>query len=117
MNFLMRGPSGWGKTRMSFMICNYLTGGDFDYQLAGDNFYFNEETRVHFIDEIHLLQTPEVLYPKMDSGKYVILLATNDAALLTEALVNRCTQFNFQPYTLEELREITRINLKTRVQN
>lgn len=116
MNVLIRGPSGWGKTRMSFMICNYLTGGEFSYQLA-DKFSFDERYRVHFVDEVHLLQTPEVLYPIMDSGKYVILLATNDAALLTEALVNRCTQFNFEPYSIEDLREITQSCLNSKVQN
>jgi Holliday junction resolvasome RuvABC ATP-dependent DNA helicase subunit len=116
MNILIRGPSGWGKTRMSFMISNYLTGGQFSYQLA-DKFSFDDRYWVHFIDEVHLLLTPEVLYPLMDSGKYVILLATNDAALLTEALVNRCTQFNFEPYSMEELREITKSCLTSKVQN
>jgi Holliday junction resolvasome RuvABC ATP-dependent DNA helicase subunit len=107
-NFLLRGPSGWGKTRMSFMMCNYLTGGDFEYCL-GDRPTFNEEKRVHFIDEIHLIEHAEILYPVMDSGKYVIVLATNDVALLPEALSNRCEyQFIFADYTLLEMRYMSR---------
>ena len=81
MNILMRGPSGWGKTRMSFMICNYLTGGNFEYCL-GDKLLFTDTVRVHFIDEVHLLEHPETIYPKMDSNKYVIVIATNDVASL-----------------------------------
>jgi Holliday junction resolvasome RuvABC ATP-dependent DNA helicase subunit len=104
-NFLMRGPSGWGKTRMSFMICNYLSGGDFDYCLA-DKISFNQNRRVHFIDEIHLIEHPETLYPFMDSGKYIIVLATNDVALLPEALSNRCDEFIFDRYSLPDLRSI-----------
>jgi Holliday junction resolvasome RuvABC ATP-dependent DNA helicase subunit len=114
MNILIRGPSGWGKTRMSFMICNYLTGGNFEYCL-GDKVQFNDRMRVHFIDEIHLLQHPEMLYPKMDSGKFVIILATNDVATLTEALVNRCTEFIFDKYSVVELREIARTALNAKV--
>jgi Holliday junction resolvasome RuvABC ATP-dependent DNA helicase subunit len=111
MNLLMRGPSGWGKTRMSFMICNYLTGGNFEYCL-GDKLLFTDSVRVHFIDEVHLLEKPEILYPKMDSGKFVIVLATNDVATLPEALSNRCAEFIFDKYSIPELREISRGCLK-----
>jgi len=107
MNILMRGPSGWGKTRMSFMICNYLTGGNFEYCL-GDKLLFTDTVRVHFIDEVHLLEHPETIYPKMDSNKYVIVIATNDVATLPEALVNRCVEFIFSEYSIPELREIAR---------
>lgn len=105
MSMLFRGPSGWGKTTISRMICNYLTGGDYE-ECLGNEFVFNEDIRVHFIDEVHLLTNPEVLYQKMDCGKYVIIIATNDAAILLEALVNRCTEFIFNEYPLYALREI-----------
>jgi Holliday junction resolvasome RuvABC ATP-dependent DNA helicase subunit len=114
MSILMRGPSGWGKTRMSFMICNYLTGGKFEYCL-GDKLSFREDVRVHFIDEVHLLEHPEVMYPFMDSGKYVIVIATNDVALLPEALSNRCVEFIFNRYTIPELREIAGMSLQTKL--
>lgn len=105
MNMLFRGPSGWGKTTISRMICNYLTGGHYE-ECLGSDFVFDDSIRVHFIDEVHLLTNPEVLYPKMDSGKYIIIIATNDAAILLEALVNRCTEFIFNEYPLHALREI-----------
>ena len=108
MNILIRGPSGWGKTRMSFMICNYLTAGNFEYCL-GDKLLFNENVRVHFVDEVHLLANPEVLYPKMHSGRFIIVIATNDVAMLPEALANRCVEFIFSEYSNDELREIARI--------
>lgn len=114
MNILIRGPSGWGKTRMSFMICNYLTGGDFDYCL-GDKLIFHDNMRVHFIDEVHLIEHPEVLYPKMDSGKYVIVIATNDVSTLPEALSNRCVEFIFNSYSVEELREIASMCLSVKL--
>lgn len=103
--FLFRGPSGYGKTKLSLMICNYLTAGDFDFSLA-DKWSFDPTKWVHFIDEVHLLNPPEVIYPIIDSKKYVILLATNDAATLPEALVNRTMEFIFAEYSVEELRYI-----------
>jgi Holliday junction resolvasome RuvABC ATP-dependent DNA helicase subunit len=105
MNILMRGPSGWGKTKLSFMVCNFITGGDFEYCL-GDKLLFNPEVRVHFIDEVHLLEHPETLYPAMDAGNYIIVMATNDVALIPEALTNRCTVFIFDQYTNPQLRAI-----------
>lgn len=106
----IRGPSGWGKTRMAFMICNYIAHGNYDYCLA-DKINIDESLKVHFIDEIHLLQTPEILYPLIDSEKFVFVFATNDVALLNEALSNRCTQFIFDKYSPDDLREIARTSL------
>lgn len=107
MAFLLRGPSGWGKTRMSFMICNYLSGGSFSYSL-GDKPIIDSQFRVHFIDEVHLLKNPEFLYPIIDSKKYVMVFATNDVAIVPEALSNRCVNLVFDKYTNPELREICR---------
>jgi Holliday junction resolvasome RuvABC ATP-dependent DNA helicase subunit len=43
----------------------------------------------------------------MDSGQYVIMIATNEVGLLKDPLVNRCTYvYTFEPYTTEELREM-----------
>lgn len=115
-SFCIRGPSGWGKTRLALMMCNYLSGGSFSVYL-GDKVNFDKSHRVHFIDEVHLMKTPEMLYPLMDSKEYVIIIATNDAAILPEALVNRCFEFIFEQYTKEELSEICRMNLKFPMQN
>lgn len=109
-NFLIRGPSGYGKTRLALMICNYLVGGNFQMYI-GENFEFDNTKRVHFIDEVHLLTHPELLYPVMDKREKVIILATNATAELPEALCNRCIDFTFDNYSIEELREIARMYL------
>lgn len=102
VNILIRGPSGWGKTRLATMICNVLAGRNFQFSIA-DKSIFDESFRVHLIDEAHLLKEPEVLYPIMDSGRYVMIFTTNSVTVLPEALVRRCYNFNLAPYTKEEL--------------
>jgi Holliday junction resolvasome RuvABC ATP-dependent DNA helicase subunit len=110
MSFLLRAPSGWGKTRMAFMLCNYLTSGDFEYCIA-DNVTARFQKRVVFIDEIHVMKNPEWLYPIIDGGKHILVLASNEVSVIPEALSNRCTQLIFEDYSKEELREICRTNL------
>jgi Holliday junction resolvasome RuvABC ATP-dependent DNA helicase subunit len=109
-NILLRGPSGWGKTRMALLICNYLVGTNFQFQI-GDKVPFNWGVRVHLIDEAHEIETPEIFYPIMDSGKYVLIFTTNDIATLPEAFSNRCIDFIFEPYTTDELKVIIEKNL------
>lgn len=105
MSFLLRAPSGWGKTRMGFMIANYLTGGEFEYIIA-DQLRLNFRARVIFIDEVHLLRNTEMLYPLIDAKKNVFLFATNEVAVLPEALTNRCVNLIFEDYKQNELRTI-----------
>ena len=115
LNFMLRGPSGWGKTTMAFMMCNYLTDGNYQYCL-GDDVKFSPAFRVHFIDEVHLIAHPEVLYPFMDSGKYVVILATNDVSVVPEALSNRCTvSLTFDDYSQEDLRMICSTKLNSHI--
>lgn len=105
VSLLFRGPSGYGKTELSTKCCNFLVGDAYQFCL-GDKLSFNKEYWVHFIDEVHLLETPEVLYPIMDSGKYVFILATNFDSVLPEALTNRCKNFIFTEYSTQELMDI-----------
>ena len=106
-NILLRAPSGHGKTKMAISICNYLDGINYQFSL-GDSIEFDTDKWVHFYDEIHLCKTPEILYPHMDSGEFVIILATNEFSELPEALMNRCTNFIFADYTDRELFSIIR---------
>jgi Holliday junction resolvasome RuvABC ATP-dependent DNA helicase subunit len=107
LNFLLIAPSGWGKTRLGFFIANYLVGGKFFYYEPKEGkVKLDLSRRVQFIDEVHLLQTPETLYSMMDSGQFVFILATNESGKLPEALMNRCVILMFEPYTQESLLEI-----------
>lgn len=102
---LFRGPSGFGKTDLAMRTATALVKGN--YQMCiGDSLRYDDTFWVHLIDEVHLLPTPEVLYPKIDSGKYVTLLTTNHEASLQEALENRCYSFYFKDYTDSELLQI-----------
>jgi len=110
-NFLLCAASGQGKTYMAKLICQYLA--DTDYQISlGSIDDFDVSYRVHLIDEAHTISNFEMLYPIMDSRRYVIVIATNEFAGLPEPVINRCNNsgFVFVPYTDAELMEIILIN-------
>lgn len=104
ISMLFRGPSGYGKTHLCKYIAKLLSRGNdkYTYQL-GNSFSVTRNYRVHFIDEIHLCKEPEILYPIMDSKKYVLLFATNYDSLLPEAFQNRCLNFIFTSYSDRQL--------------
>lgn len=111
INLLLRGPSGYGKTELAKIICNFLAKNEYVFKL-GNQIEVIENYWVHFFDEIHLCEKPEVLYPLMDSGKYVFVFATNYDSVLPEAFLNRCQNFIFSDYSTEELVEIFNTNFK-----
>lgn len=102
ISILLDGPSGYGKTTLALAICEYLAGKNFEYYLY-DRKEFLFQKRVIFIDEVHRMKEPEVLFPIMDSKKHVLILATNHTGGLPEALRNRCREFIFGDYDDEEL--------------
>jgi Holliday junction resolvasome RuvABC ATP-dependent DNA helicase subunit len=109
-NILLSAPSGWGKTRMGLLICNYLSPkGNFQYTIASEEGTpFAETIRIHLIDEVHQIKNPESLYGYMDKGTYVIILSTNDTGNIKEPLLNRCIPLIFAEYSIKELRKIAR---------
>lgn len=113
LNVMFRAPSGYGKTTLG-LICLYYLDREFKnsayYLPKGDELdnVFNENKRFHFIDEIHILNNPEFLYPLMDSNKYTFFLASNETGILKEPLRNRCVQFIFSNYSEEEMKTIVR---------
>lgn len=113
-NFLIRGPSGYGKTTLAISMCKYLTGSSFQVYWA-DWTEFNFRKRVIFIDEIHRMKDHERLFGVMDSRKHILIFATNQDANLPEAFVNRCTHFIFSDYTMEELMLIAKDSLSVEV--
>jgi len=111
INLLFRGPSGYGKTELAKKCCQFLAGDRYDYSL-GNKPKIKRENWVHFIDEIHLMEHPEILYPLLDDSRYVFIFATNFDSILPEALTNRCKSFIFVDYSMDELREIFRFHSK-----
>ena len=105
VSLLFRGASGYGKTELSENVCNFLVGNHYQ-KCLGAQFTFDTDMWVHFIDEVHTMKEPELLYPIIDSGIYVFVFATNHDSILPEALVNRCKSFIFTDYTDEELLRI-----------
>lgn len=109
--FLLRGPSGYGKTHLAKLIASYIAGKNYSFQLASTFSGIKEDIRVHFIDEIHTLSVPyETLYPIIDSNRFVFIFATNFDSILPEAFQNRCINLNFTSYSKKEFRSIFRVN-------
>lgn len=115
-NILFRAPSGFGKTRLGLLCLNYLGLSESRYYIPNSKGEIEEEInlekRFHFIDEIHILETPEILYPIMDSRKYTFILASNESGNLKEPLINRCVPFIFAPYTKDELIQMVKNHLE-----
>ena len=103
--FLLRGPSGYGKTDLAMRMANYISGTNYSMKLGNvESFY--PDVRVHLIDEIHLCPTIEEYYPLIDSRRYVFIFTTNEDSVLPEALVNRCYDFIFTDYSLDDLKRL-----------
>jgi Holliday junction resolvasome RuvABC ATP-dependent DNA helicase subunit len=101
-NIVFSAPSGHGKTTLAKLILDTIAEDDYEISLP-PNFEFNSDYRYHFLDEVHELKNPELLYTLMDSGEHTFFLATNETGALKEPLLNRCIPFIFEPYTNEEL--------------
>lgn len=101
-NYLFVGPSGYGKTTLALDVCNFLANDNFEVYLADDKPYVLKH-RVVFIDEVHRIKTPEILYPHMDSKKHVFVFASNLSGNLPEAFRNRCNEYFFTEYSDSEL--------------
>jgi Holliday junction resolvasome RuvABC ATP-dependent DNA helicase subunit len=111
LNILFRAPSGYGKTSTGFLCLNVLNPNydNSKYYIPnsdGEIYNLNLNKRFHFIDEIHMLKSPETIYPIMDAGEFTFFLATNESGSLKEPLRNRCIPIIFGKYTLEELKKI-----------
>lgn len=105
INLLIQGPSGYGKSRMANIVANTVNEDDTEYILpdkSGD-VSIDLNKRIHIIDEAHGLTQPEMLFPLMDSKKYIFIFVSNESGELKEPLVNRCYHYILGDYDVPEL--------------
>jgi Holliday junction resolvasome RuvABC ATP-dependent DNA helicase subunit len=100
-----------GKTMMAINILCWLGSNNSGMSTPENNFYFHRDKRFHLIDEVHIIPSPETFYNIMDSKRYTIMLATNEAGDIKEPMLNRCIPLVFEPYTIPELMNIARMEL------
>ncbi len=105
LNFIIRAPSGWGKTKLAICIANLINPESIDFNIPNreGEIQIDLNKRIIIIDEVHTLQIPELLYPVMDSGNHIFILCSNEFGELKEPLVNRCIDLNFDQYSTEEI--------------
>lgn len=111
-SIILIGSSGMGKSHVIKVIANVL-GVRNCLSYHSDRFNgINKNLRFHIIDEIHVLQTPEVLYPLIDSKNYTFLLSTNEYGGIKEPLLNRCITLPLEPYNLNDMAAMSRLYFK-----
>jgi Holliday junction resolvasome RuvABC ATP-dependent DNA helicase subunit len=103
LNIMLAAPSGWGKTTLALRIINNTVGLNGAYISGPPNFWIKREKRINFLDEVHMLDDPESLYPYLDLEKPSYILATNELGLVKEPLVRRCVPLVFDPYTVSDM--------------
>lgn len=121
LNILIRAPSGYGKTFLAHLFIEYLDrsrSNSFKYlpNSAGE-VRIRQEARFHFLDEVHKLKTPEILYPLLEAEIFTFVFTTNEYDKLKEPLVNRCIVLSLEKYTIETLAWIIQKVFKKRKLN
>lgn len=105
---LLRGPGGCGKTFMAKEFCQ-VVGGKYSFQIPSPTFSMPDsivDLRCHVVDEIHLLRKPEIIYPYIDSNRYVFVFCTTNTGVLPEPFTSRCLTYTFDNYSLNDLVDI-----------
>lgn len=115
-SFLIIARTGMGKTHMVKAICNMIdpVPNHVRTLVFPCEFNYNPGYRLYVLDEIHRLNTPEVLYPFMDAKRQTFFLMSNLKGELVEPLRRRCITFTFQDYTESEVKEIIREELESK---
>lgn len=108
VNIMLRGPAGCGKTLLASSFCRKISG-DSVYHIMDKTFTMPRKEaykRCHIMDEIHNMKSFEIMYPLLDSGKYVIVFCTTEFGDLPDPLTSRCLVYNFATYSDEEISKI-----------
>src|SRR4030067_2953174 len=84
LNILIRGSSGYGKTHIAKVMCNYIGIEQCFLYLGEDAYFLNKNYRISILDEAHEIKEPEQLYPIMDNGDYTFIVLTNEYGELKE---------------------------------
>lgn len=108
---LITGPAGMGKTELMNLVSAQIwrVSNLPVYTAIGYIPKVPDDSAIIEIDEAHIIKEGfERLYPYIDGGKYVFLLATNLPGDLPYALYSRCWHFQLRDYTQDEARQIVR---------
>ena len=108
VNFLLRAPSGYGKTSLSFIMAQYLSDKNFNYYIPDKdgNVIIDTSKRVHIVDEVHTCKNQEQFYPLLDENKFIFIFITNETGQVKEPLINRCINYIFDDYCDKDINEI-----------
>ena len=115
---MLLGPDGCGKHTFAKYISNrfsldYLEISDNLTSTGLDDFLYKTVSTLYVInlDIISEKQQNQILKFIEEPSKsvYVILLASSEAGVLNTVL-NRCIKYYFEPYTREQLEQITKCN-------
>lgn len=102
-NILLRGAYGFGKTTLAILLAQVL--GFFSVQVPYDGIInISPLTNICVVDECHMLNNFEELYPIMNS--YSLIFCTNMDSKLPEPFINRCFDFRLGSYNVSELGKI-----------
>lgn len=104
-NIILRGHYGYGKTTLIALLLPFCIAS---YQIAAPVTIVNRLYSTHVIDEAHLVNHFEYLYPVMEEDNFVF--CTNMGGKLPEPLVNRCFVFRLDEYTPQQLAEIVLVH-------
>lgn len=109
-NLAFFAPAGYGKTVLAFWLIHKwgLNNTDLNIPERKGEIELNLDKRFIFVDEVHLVENPEIMYYPMESGKHTFIIATNNSQLLPDALVSRCIPFYFSPYSDTEIFQIVK---------
>lgn len=110
-NILLNARSGYGKTHLGISVVSNVATYQVILEQSAEAVLERirkYNTRANLIDEVHLVQNIELLYPLMDSSRLFLVFATNMAVYLPEAFRRRCISLTFERYSKRELIQVAR---------